>query len=398
MRVLMIPNDFPTNQEPYRTYFNYLEAKELRKFVDLRVLWFRAWLPGRKPIQTSVYNGIPVITATAPVIPNSNFAKINLMLYHRFVWPFIYSYFEQVDIIHSIGVDFAGLLGGIWAKKTNLHHVTQLIAEVNYLKSDFRSYPYFDNLTKNLHGIACNSKSLVNLGRKLFPKTANIKHIYRGVDLVRFTPHGPTIGPLKDYPPTRFLFLGGLPFYGSYKFKNNYKGGVTLMTAWKEAEDDLFSLGAYLLFAGPEGNNGIAKNWRDGLKYPGNVFLSGMIKFQDIPAILRASDVVLVPSMSDGFPNVVFEAAACARPVFGSNIDCISEIVVNGETGLLIPAGDISKWRSILIRYADSAKITQLKQMGICARKQMESSFDYRNYAPQMVDLYRDAMECSLHN
>lgn len=390
MRVLMIPNDFPTDQDPYRSPFNYMAAKELRKFVDLRILVLRAWLPGRKIVQASFFDEIPVITATGPIIPN--YDKINLVLYNRFIWPFIRSCFQRVDLIHSVGVDFAGLLGGIWAKKTNLPHVTQFIADVNCLKSDFKSFPYLENLTNNLHGISCDGKSLSKSARILFPKITNIKYIYRGVDLIRFTPDGPGGGPLKDCPPTRFLFLGGLPNYSDRKFGDNTKGGITLMAAWQKAEDDLSSLGAHLLFAGPAANNRKAKNWRDGLKYPGNVFLLDRIKSKDVPGIIRSAEVVLMPSMDDGLPQLSLEASACGIPVLGSNLDCISEIVVNGKTGILVPAGNVTEWANILVHYANPDKIAQLKQMGTCAREHMEAHFDYKLYAPQIIELYNNAL------
>lgn len=390
MRVLLIPNDFPTEQEPYRTYFNYLAARELANLVDLRVLWLRAWLPGRKLVQTANINGMPVITATGPIWPDRE--KLNLLFYHRFVWPFVSKYFQGIDLIHSVGVDFAGIIAGLWARKTRVHHVTQFISDPSALKADFYALPYARQLRQHVQGVACNSKALEQCARNLFPDLANIHAVYRGVDVSRFSPEGPTAGPLQDCPPTRFLFLGGLPSYPEREFDYNTKGGVTLMAAWRQAEDELAARGAHLLFAGPAANNRMAQQWREGLKYPGRVFLSGEIKPETVPAYIRAADVVLIPSMAEGLPNLALEAGACARPVFASDIACNAEIVVPNDTGRLIPAGDVSAWQSVLMTYADAARRPELREMGLRARKRMTTGFDYRNYAPQMVQMYRQAM------
>jgi glycosyltransferase involved in cell wall biosynthesis len=60
----------------------------------------------------------------------------------------------------------------------------------------------------------------------------------------------------------------------------------------------------------------------------------------DIPALLAACDVFVLPSLVEGLPISVLEAMAAARPVVATRIGGTDEVVTDGKTGLLVPAGD----------------------------------------------------------
>jgi glycosyltransferase involved in cell wall biosynthesis len=60
----------------------------------------------------------------------------------------------------------------------------------------------------------------------------------------------------------------------------------------------------------------------------------------DVPALLDALDVVLLPSHYEGMPLSAIEAAAMAKPVVASDVDGVREVVEHGVTGCLVPEGD----------------------------------------------------------
>jgi glycosyltransferase involved in cell wall biosynthesis len=124
---------------------------------------------------------------------------------------------------------------------------------------------------------------------------------------------------------------------------------------------------------------------------PSRVHLAGHLRPDQIPGHIRAADVVLIPSMEEGLPNVATEASACGRPVLGSRVGGIPEVVVDGETGLLLPPGEVEAWKKALIIYAKKAP--ELKEMGRRARSRMEQLFDSRTYAQNLLKLYKVALQ-----
>jgi len=57
-------------------------------------------------------------------------------------------------------------------------------------------------------------------------------------------------------------------------------------------------------------------------------------------AFIAACDVLVQPSLTEGLPNAVLEAMAAGRPVIASRVGGVPELVVDGETGLLVPPAD----------------------------------------------------------
>ena len=67
----------------------------------------------------------------------------------------------------------------------------------------------------------------------------------------------------------------------------------------------------------------------------GRVVLAG--ERADVPAILAAFDVFALPSRYEGLPTAVVEAMMCGIPVVATAVNAVSDVVVPGETGLLVP-------------------------------------------------------------
>lgn len=71
-------------------------------------------------------------------------------------------------------------------------------------------------------------------------------------------------------------------------------------------------------------------------------------KRDDIPDLLAALDFVAMPSLYEGFGYVALEAAAAGKPVVAFDTEGISEVVVHGETGLLVSKGDVGAFTKAL--------------------------------------------------
>ena len=71
------------------------------------------------------------------------------------------------------------------------------------------------------------------------------------------------------------------------------------------------------------------------------ISLLGAMPHEKAAGYMRQSACLILPSYHEGVPNVVLEAANCGVPVIATRVGGIPEVVVEGQTGLLINAGDV---------------------------------------------------------
>lgn len=107
---------------------------------------------------------------------------------------------------------------------------------------------------------------------------------------------------------------------------------------------------------------------------------------EDVPRIMLALDVLAMPSLWEGFGLVLLEAMAVGRPVVASRVSAIPEIVVEGETGLLVPPKDAeSLSRALLALLRDPARAREMGQRG---RQRLERQFGVARMVEQIQAVY----------
>jgi glycosyltransferase involved in cell wall biosynthesis len=70
----------------------------------------------------------------------------------------------------------------------------------------------------------------------------------------------------------------------------------------------------------------------------------------DVNAVLRAADIVVLSSRTEAFPNVVLEAMATGLPVVTTDVGSVREMVEDGRSALIVPAGDPTRLRDAIER------------------------------------------------
>jgi glycosyltransferase involved in cell wall biosynthesis len=110
----------------------------------------------------------------------------------------------------------------------------------------------------------------------------------------------------------------------------------------------------------------------------------------DVPDVLRAADVMVLPSLAEGLPLAVLEAMACGLPVVATNVNGTPEAIVEGETGYLIEphAADAlaNRVRTLLESPALAA------QMGRAGRQRVERDFTLRQFLPRVQAVYDEVL------
>jgi len=145
--------------------------------------------------------------------------------------------------------------------------------------------------------------------------------VKNAVDAERFRPDGDAdldaVGVDLPDPPL-VGYVGGL---------HDYKGVLDLADAVDRTTE---SFALAVAGDGPE-----RETLADRLDAPHAVL--GPVPYEQMPALYRALDVLVLPSHTEGLPRVVLEAGASGAAVLASDVGGVGEVVEDGETGVLVP-------------------------------------------------------------
>lgn len=109
-----------------------------------------------------------------------------------------------------------------------------------------------------------------------------------------------------------------------------------------------------------------------------------------VMSAMRRCSIVLVPSIcADACPTVAIEAMAMGRPVVGSRIGGLTDIVVDGETGFLVPPGDARALRDAIQTLLDNP--VRREHMGAMAKKRVEQ-FYASAIVPNIEQVYQELL------
>lgn len=215
------------------------------------------------------------------------------------------------------------------------------------------------------------------------PVPASWKVVHNGVDLDYFSL--PASGTPARFPAD--LGLGGGPVVTVVAALRRLKGIHHAVDAWPAVLARFPAARLLLVGAGTEEPSLRAQV--AALSLGEAVVFAGMRS--DIPAILRASDVVLLPSVySENLPTVLMEAGGVGRPVVASDIGGVGDIVVDGKTGLLVPPGDSAAIAHALTSLLGNPALGA--EMGAAGRERMERLFDARLWARSLRTVYEEAI------
>lgn len=108
----------------------------------------------------------------------------------------------------------------------------------------------------------------------------------------------------------------------------------------------------------------------------------------DMPHVLAEASVVCLPSYREGLPKVLLEAAACGRPIVATDVPGCREVVIEGKTGLLVPARDSRMLAAALKALLNDP--ARRHSMGVHGRRLAEQQFSVKRVARETIDLYTE--------
>jgi len=105
----------------------------------------------------------------------------------------------------------------------------------------------------------------------------------------------------------------------------------------------------------------------------------------DVADLLRGADIFTLPSHREGMPRSIIEAMMTGLPVVASDIRGCREEVIDGETGLLVPAEDAARLKDALARLAGDSDLRL--RMGAAGRKRALALYDERRVIQRQLSL-----------
>jgi glycosyltransferase involved in cell wall biosynthesis len=270
---------------------------------------------------------------------------------------------------HLVHADAYGLLAGTAAR-------VPLRFSTKHGFNEFREAPYF--------GLADRAfASLAHVHIAISRGLARYLEDVEGFDVESFEivhygidPDGEP-APYTDTVP-RLLCVGRLiPI----------KGHLVLLRAFAEARRQLPDLELEIAGSGPlePALKALVRELgvTDAVRFLGQV--------SPIQAAIERAAVIVVPSMGEGFGMVALEAMERSRPVIAAAIGGLGELVRDGETGLLIPAGEAEPLRDAIVRIAGDLDLA--RQMGAAGRRRALSRFLQVFCTERTELLYEGALE-----
>lgn len=152
---------------------------------------------------------------------------------------------------------------------------------------------------------------------------------------------------------------------------------------------------ALLVLCGQEAQAGQLRELQDLVATCG---LSGRVRFlgsrRDIDEVLHTLDVLVSPSLSEGFSNAILEAMAAGLPVIATRVGGNTEQVVAGITGLLVAPAQVMELQQALLTLLDSP--TLRVRMGNAAHTRVRECFSVAGMANNHARLYHDLLRAKI--
>lgn len=115
----------------------------------------------------------------------------------------------------------------------------------------------------------------------------------------------------------------------------------------------------------------------------------------DVAELLSALDVFWLGSAYEGMPNAVMEAMAAGLPVVATNIPGTNELVVDGETGYLVPVGDRAAFAQRTFTLMEDPELA--RRLGSAGRRRVAEQFSVERMVDQHARLYHELVEQRVH-
>lgn len=343
MRVLAITKIFPNAAEPLSAPFNRQQFAALRELCDLEVMATIPWFPGAGLLakwssagrlavvpRRETIAGIDVTHPRTLFVPKLAHATWG-PLYAASIAPLMAPYRNKVDVVLGSWAYPDGFAAIVAARLLGVPAVVKLHgSDINLIANIPGPRKMMAWALPKAARVVAVSRPLADDVVALGVARERVKIVMNGVDGALFTPRDraaaraaldlPVQGPIA-------VCIGNL---------KPEKGVLDLGRAWQAVVRDVPN--ATLLVVG----DGPLKGELEALTKPlgERVRLVARQPLERVPTYMAAADILVLPSHSEGTPNVVLEALASGRRVVATSVGGVPDLITSPALGALVPSGD----------------------------------------------------------
>lgn len=164
------------------------------------------------------------------------------------------------------------------------------------------------------------------------------------------------------------------------------KGHTILLDAMIEVTKKIPNIVLMIIGEGPERTNLENKAKELGIEH--NIRWFGAIPQEDVFKLYSVMDVLVVPSLYEGFGLIAAEAMAAGLPVVGTRIEGLSEIIEDGVSGYLVPPSDSRILTEALIKLLSEPE--KAKNMGEKGNEIVAHKFSYQCFEKSILSIYKN--------
>ncbi|MES2625856.1 MAG: glycosyltransferase [Pseudomonadota bacterium] len=333
-KILVITNLFPYPWEPNRAVFNRQQFEKLAEISKVKVIVLVPWtsaLKNRGQLQKTIKNDVEIDYCVYPYPP-----KVGRSLYPLFIFLSLLAHYFKIkkfrpDYMLLSWAFPDAVAGSLLAKLLNIPTIIKAHG------SDINVHAEIGERRTQIKWAMKQAKAIIAVSQDLKRKIvemgvpqAKVHTLYNGIDRGLFH-------PLDKYAARESCKIEAhkkvLLFIGNLKVS---KGCNLLLDAYLLLAKQKFPVDLYYIGAGDQA--GTLKKIVAENSLEDRVHFLGAVSHSLLVNWINSSDVLVLPSMNEGVPNVVLEAQACGTPVVATNVGGIPEIV-SAESGILIEYG-----------------------------------------------------------
>jgi teichuronic acid biosynthesis glycosyltransferase TuaC len=389
LRVLVISHMYPNFVNPMSGIFVHSQVRELTKAgIEIQVISpvpsfpiYPKWKGYKELPRDMVLDGISVHYLPTRMFPGGFFFSSYGHSYIKVLRKYM-ERLQQIfpfDLIHCHTIFPDGYAGGV------IGHLFQKPVMTSIHGSDLLLYPHRSQAVyrKTVQALQMNnyivtvSERLCREAQKMVPEVA-VQTVYNGFDPELFYPRKQREARRELGLPAEqkmLLFVGNLlPI----------KGVSYLLSAFAILSSLAKDIHLYLIGEGRL--RAELEQQRDQLGLHDQVTFMGRKPYEEIPVWINSADAVVLSSLNEGLSSIVLETMACGKPVVGTEVGGVPEILQDGITGFLAKPQDPTDLARCLqkVLIDPMTDVPQLEIQALDASKR----FTWQENARQLKDLY----------